>query len=326
MIISASYKTDIPAFYGRWFLNRLNAGYCKMVNPFNRHQISTISLRRADVDGFVFWTKNIGPFLSVLREVHNRAFPFIVQYAINGYPRALESRVVDAQQSVAHMKSLAADYGSKVCVWRYDTIVFSSLTDFGFHQRNFERLAADLEGVTDEVVVSFAQVYKKTLRNLDSAAQEHGFSWEDPSSEEKRKLLVELRDMAKARKMNLTVCSQPGLVVEGTAEARCVDARRITEVSGRLVSAELKGARKECGCFYSRDIGDYDTCPHGCVYCYAVNRRELALQRYREHDPEGEFLYPVPNVPKGEELKKVEEPKSRIEASQLGFSFGKQND
>lgn len=296
MIISASYKTDIPAFYGRWFLNRLQAGYCKMVNPYNRNQVSIIPLHREDVDGIVFWTKNIGPFLEGLREVRKRGYPFIVQHTINGYPRALESRVLDAKQSAQHLKTIAAEYGPKVGVWRYDTILFSSLTDLDFHRRNFEALAAQLEGATDEVVVSFAQIYKKTLHNTNAAAREHGFTWENPSLATKQRLLKELSAMAAARGMALTVCSQPDLLVQGTPEARCVDARRIGEVSGRFVTAKLRGARKECGCYHSADIGDYDTCPHGCVYCYAVRSRELALERYRQHDPDGEFLFPMPNA------------------------------
>src|SRR5574337_2032539 len=99
MLISASYRTDIPTFYGEWFVRRLRAGYCKTVNYFNR-RISRVSLARSDVDGFVFWTKNAGPFLKYLDEIRDAGFPFVFQYTINGYPRALESSVVDAAQSV----------------------------------------------------------------------------------------------------------------------------------------------------------------------------------------------------------------------------------
>ena len=168
------------------------------------------------------------------------------------------------------------------------------------HPEWFPTVPLEFGRTTDEVVVSFAQVYKKTRVNTDAASAEHGFEWRDPADAAKRELLVELRAMAEARGMSLTVCSQPGLVVEGTAEARCVDARRISEVAGRFVNARLKGGRKECGCFYSRDIGDYDTCPHGCVYCYAVRSRDLASKRFKEHDPDGEFLFPVAGVPTGE--------------------------
>src|SRR5438067_13702975 len=94
MIISASYKTDIPTFYGEWFMNRLRAGYCKMVNPYGR-QVYTVALSIEHVDGFVFWTKNIGPFLKYLPEVKKRNYPFIVQHTINGYPSSLESKVIN---------------------------------------------------------------------------------------------------------------------------------------------------------------------------------------------------------------------------------------
>lgn len=297
MIISASYKTDIPTFYGEWFMNRLRAGYCKMVNPWNRKQISRVSLELEDVDGIVFWTKNIAPFLPHLKEVHDLGYRFVVQHTINNYPRALEYSVVDANRSVQHLREVAELYGPRTCVWRYDTIVMSSLTPAKFHRENFSRLCADLAGVTDEVVVSFAHLYQKTLRNMDWASEEFGFTWHDPDKEEKRDLLTELVPIAKAHGMQLTVCSQPDFVVPGAGEARCIDAQRLEEVSGRPICAELRGGRKECGCFASRDIGDYDTCPHGCVYCYAVQKRNLAQRRYREHDPKSEFLFPVSGVP-----------------------------
>src|SRR5689334_1925667 len=99
MIISASYKTDIPAFYGDWFMNRLSAGYCMMVHPFDRRRVYRVSLIRNDVDGFVFWTKNLGPFLPRLQQVHSQGFPFVVQYSINGYPRKLEYSVTDSRRA-----------------------------------------------------------------------------------------------------------------------------------------------------------------------------------------------------------------------------------
>ncbi len=127
MIISASYKTDIPTFYGEWFMNRLQDGYCKMVNPYG-HQVYTIDLTPENVDGFVFWTKNIGPFLKYLPEVQKMGYPFVVQHTITGYPRELEFRVIDHTHTIEHMKVLADMYGPHIAVWRYDPIVVSSLT------------------------------------------------------------------------------------------------------------------------------------------------------------------------------------------------------
>ena len=272
------------------------AGYCKMVNPYNRNQHSVISLRREDVDGFIFWTKNLGPFDETLNEVHHRSYPFVVQYTINGYPRELESRVVDTARAVATFRSASSIYGKRSIVWRYDTIIFSTLTPVDFHLDNFSNLAAELSGHTDEVVVSFMQLYRKTRSNLDEAARANGFAWEDPQPEVKRALLEDLVAIASGRGIRLSICTQPEFRVSGAGEARCVDAERLMSVAGRTFRTRIKGMRKGCGCYESKDIGDYDTCPHGCVYCYAVRNRAVALRRYRDHDPNGEYLFPQTTV------------------------------
>lgn len=296
MIISASYKTDIPAFYSEWFQRRLTAGYCKMVNPYNLRQTYKVSLEMQDVDGFVFWTKNLGPFTGVLDEVYRQGYPFIVQYTINGYPRDLENRVVDPERSVEIFRTASKKYGLDTCVWRYDTIIFTSKTDADFHRQNFARLASKLHGHTHEVVVSFVQLYKKTRENMNRAGRDHGFDWFDPPAETKRELLSDLYEIARGYDLALSICTQPDLVVPGVKEARCIDAEQLMKVAGRPFRAEKKGMRPNCGCYTSRDIGEYDTCPHGCIYCYAVRNRETAARRYRRHDPLGEFLF-VPDMP-----------------------------
>ncbi|OAN50265.1 DNA repair photolyase [Paramagnetospirillum marisnigri] len=297
MIVSASYRTDIPAFYGGWFMNRFRAGWAKAVNPYGG-QVSTIPLR-VGVDGFVFWTRNIGPFQPALDEIRATGLPFMVQYTVTGYPRALESSVIEPDRSVALMAGLAARHGPRAVVWRYDPILLTSLTPPDWHRENFARLAAGLAGMVDEVSVSFAQAYRKTGRNLAAAARTHGFSWTDPPPETKRELLRELAELAAAQGMALTVCSQPDLLVAGIGPSHCVDARRLEDVaagwgSPRPVKARLKGNRPGCLCYESRDLGDYDSCPHGCVYCYAVSAQAQAKRRRSRHDPDGEFLIPPP--------------------------------
>ncbi len=290
MIISASYKTDIPAFYGKWLLNRLDAGYCMVINPYNK-QAQRVSLRHEDVDGFVFWTKNLTPFIHNLQTIKEQGYAFIVQYSINNYPRTLEISVVNAEQSINHMRVLSDTYGQRALVWRYDPIVFTSITPFDFHISSFKELAKNLEGTTDEVVVSFAQIYKKTQRNMNWASETFGFTWSDPPDEVKIRLVLELNRIAKSHKMQLSICSQKQYLIDGIVPARCIDARRLSEVSGKLTNVKVKGNRPDCECYLAKDIGDYDTCPHGCVYCYAVNSRALAQKLFREHNPQGEFLH-----------------------------------
>jgi hypothetical protein len=293
MIISASYKTDIPAFYGEWFRRRLAAGYCRTVNPYGR-QISIVPLERKSVDGFVFWTRNPAPFLTALEEVRERGFPFVLQMTITGYPRALDAATLAPEQAAEHLRTVALRYGPRVAVWRYDPVVFTSLTPPAWHREHFARLAGSLAGAVDEVVVSLAQIYRKTARNMGAAARAFRFDWRDPPAEEKRALLAELAAIARTHGMTPTLCGQPELLVEGVGEARCIDAGRLGDVAGQEIAAPLKSHRQRCGCYASRDIGEYDTCPHGCVYCYAVQSRTAAKRRFRAHDPRSEFLFAPP--------------------------------
>jgi DNA repair photolyase len=283
MIVSASYRTDIPAFYGKWFMNRLEAGSCQVKNPYGGRE-NTVSLQRRDVDGFVFWTKNPGPFLDSLAALDKRAFPFVVHHTITGYASALEQSVPGPEQSVKLLKTLSNLYGIRSVVWRYDPIIATDRTPVAWHITNFQRLAASLTGVTDEVIVSFAHIYQKTKRNLDQAAERHGISWRDPDGTEKETLAKRLAEIAADLGMKLTLCSQPDFLVNGIEGARCIDAARLSDVANRPISAKIKGNRPGCLCSEARDIGAYDSCPMGCAYCYAVRRRDTAQRHHKFMD------------------------------------------
>lgn len=285
VIVSASYRTDIPAFYAEWFFERLRQGYARVKNPYSA-ELYTVSLRREDVDGFVFWTRHFGPMLPRLRSLLDFDRPFTVQYTVTGYPRALEAAVVPAQTAVEQIRALSRDVHALCPVWRYDPVVLSESTPRSFHLEQFGALAAALEGAVDEVVISFVQLYDKSKRNLART----GLQVIDPEAAEKRDLAAALAGLAREHGMSLTICSQPEYVGEGCGEARCVDASRLAAIGGSAVKAARKGNRPECACHESRDIGAYDTCPHGCAYCYAVRNRALALARYKAHSPQAESL------------------------------------
>jgi len=291
MIISASYKTDIPALYGEWFINRLRVGFCRMVNPYNQKSYD-VPLDSESVDGFVFWTRNIGPFLPHLNEVRRLGFPFYVQYTITGYPPEIDRAVPDAERMIRQFRQISIDYGHRAVVWRYDPVAITSLTDREFHLDNFRSIAKALYGSTDEVVVSFPTLYRKTRRNLDKAAKQHDFQWRDVAPQEKRALVSELADIAAEYRMKMTICAQKAIHVQGVEGARCVDAGRMSWMAGEDVAAKEMGNRPGCLCHQSRDIGAYDTCPHGCVYCYAVDDQAKAAERYHSHDVDGPYLFP----------------------------------
>lgn len=189
-------------------------------------------------------------------------------------------------------RRLAEEYGPHAVVWRYDPILYSSLTPRDFHLRNFSEIARAMEGATTEVVISYTHFYRKTRRNLDHAAMRDGFDWQDEIPQLKRGLTIDLAAIAQANGMRLSVCAQQAFMSGQVNAARCVDAKRLSRVAGYSIGAPEKGNRPGCACHESRDIGEYDTCPHGCVYCYAVDQRSRAQVRYKTHDPSGPFLFP----------------------------------
>jgi len=288
-IISASYKTDIPAFYGDWFRARRMAGSCAVRNAWNGKTFQ-VSLRDEDCSGFIFWTRNAKPFHSELDRTA-RTHPFMVQYTVTGYPRSLERSVVAADAGIADIRAISGLYGEKSVVWRYDPVVITDATPAAWHIENFARIAGALADSVDEVVVSFARIYRKTRRNLDRAAHETGNAWTDPGDDAKRDLLARLNEIAQQSGLTLSLCAQPALE-DGLIAARCIDAARLDAVARAMGHAPVTGRipasnrapRAGCLCAHSRDIGSYETCPHGCVYCYAVGNPDRAKQTHKAHD------------------------------------------
>ena len=143
---------------------------------------------------------------------------------------------------------------------------------------------------TDEVVLSHTHIYRKTSRNLDKAAEAAKFSWQNPTDEAKRILLAKLADIAGTHDMTPSLCAQADLLSDSLAPARCIDAKRLSDVSGAPIRSRQRGQRPDCLCAEARDIGRYDTCAQGCAYCYANQSRAAAARNVQDHDPQGERL------------------------------------
>jgi hypothetical protein len=289
MIVSASYRTDIPAFYGDWFLQRLQAKEAWVKNPYGGRPYR-VSLAPGDVDGFVFWTRNLAPFGDAIEAVAAMQRPFFVQYTITGYPPTLETGVPPTTHGANQVAALSKRFGKAAVVWRYDPVLFTSVTPPEWHRSNFAALARALGSFVDEVVVSFCTIYRKSARNLAKSAERHGFVWYDPPLDEKRAFIAELAAIAADAGLRLTVCSQSDVLATGAEPAACIDAARLSILAGRPISARQKGNRPGCLCAESRDIGGYDTCAHGCAYCYAVGDHDRARTAVRRRDDTAQQL------------------------------------
>lgn len=289
MIISASRRTDIPAFYADWFINRIRAGFCTVPNPFNINQISKVSLRPEDVDVIVFWTRNPRPIFPYLKELDGAGFRYYFQYTILNNPRLIDPKSPSVETSIKNLHELASLVGPKRVIWRYDPVVFSNVTDSQFHLRSYKFIAEAIKGQTKRSVISIMDEYAKAKTRLTRMGEQgatlisgeyHNQPWFD-------QLMRSFVTIAKANNMEIVSCAEKiSLEPFGIQPGKCVDDNFIKQVFGIDVHNKKDPTqREECGCVISKDIGVYDTCLFGCQYCYASRNFGVAKTRHQEHDP-----------------------------------------
>lgn len=292
MILSASRRTDIPAYYADWFRNRLREGFCTVRNPFRPSQVRRVSLVRTDVDAFVFWTRDARPFARALDDLDRERFPYMFLVTLTGYPAPLEPGEPHIGELVGAFLELSHRVGPQRVAWRYDPVLLSNFTPPAFHRENFVTLARALQGSTGRVIVSVVDLYAKTRRRLDTLRAQ-GFEYPtDPwTGEEMGDLLRFIAREARSRGMEAVSCCEPSARPFGIEAGACVDAGLLNRLFGLALSQKKdRGQRPDCRCAVSVDIGSTDTCPRGCAYCYATRSFRGARERYRSHDPETESL------------------------------------
>ncbi len=304
MIVSASRRTDIPAFYMPWMVRRLERASVRAVNPFNPHQQRVVSLAPDDVDALVFWTRDPGRLadaVPALRALgHERVVALVT---ITGLGRPLEPFSPSRARAVRGFHALAERFGDQDRVrWRYDPIVLDREHDAAFHRAHFAALARELLGATRVVIVSFLDIYRKTARRLRALGARDPQIVADAASEPEAHALVrDLSSIAAAHGMAMQTCAEPvSFADDGAPAGRCIDPLWLGALFPDRVFAATKdrGQREHCGCAPAIDIGMTDTCLHGCEYCYATRSHDAALARHARHDPEADALVPVPE-PRG---------------------------
>lgn len=288
MIISASRRTDIPAFYHKWFMNRIRAGYCTVPNPFNRKQVSRINLTPEDVEVIVFWTRNPKPLLSSLAELDELGYKYYFQFTLMNNPSFIETNKVSLSVAIKTFQELANLIGSEKVIWRYDPIVFSEDTNVDFHLQEYSDIAEQLSGYTDRCVISFVDRYGKNKGRLQKIEIEKDISFYnfEDIPEVSSDFLPSIGEIASQHKMQLFSCAEPyDLKSYGINHGKCIDDGYIKEVFGIEVGHKKdSGQREACGCVKSRDIGMYDSCLFGCQYCYATTSFDKARENHRQHN------------------------------------------
>ena len=284
-IVSVSRRTDIPAFYGDWFMKRLDAGFAEWANPYSgRPQI--VSLKPQDVVAFVLWSKDYAPFMTCLNDIKRRGYPVILNYTITGLPSVFEPHVPAADKAIGTLKRLARVFSPEHVNWRYDPVVVSSITPPEYHRARFADLCAALEGHVRRCYFSFPVMYGKVTRNMAALGHEGGVAVTDLQIQDRITLSQELARVAAGHGIEMLTCCEDALISGPIKKAHCVDGDLIGRLYYRgAIPANRKPTRKQCGCTDSVDIGAYDTCSHGCAYCYATRDHQRAAAAPNQHDP-----------------------------------------
>lgn len=286
MIISASRRTDIPTYYSDWFFNRIREEYVLVRNPMNIHQIGKISLSPDVVDGLVLWTKNPIPMLDRMHELEKYNYYF--QFTLNPYNKDVEPNVPSKHDIIipAFIR-LSNAIGRDRVIWRYDPIFFNADYTMDYHCKYFKKLAAVLSEYTEKCTVSFLDMYKNTTRNVQP------LQIQEATHEQQLELLSEFSEIAHHYGIFIDTCAEAmDLNNIQIPHACCIDKERLERLGHcRLKVEKDKNQRPECGCVASIDIGAYNTCLNGCLYCYANYSGKTVQRNNGNHNPKSPLLF-----------------------------------
>lgn len=286
MIVSASRRTDIPAFFSPWLVNRLRAGSVLVRNPFNRRQVSRIRLDPSVVDCIVLWTKNPALLLPHLEEITELGYPVVTHFTITACDQTLEPGLPSLGKRIETFQALSEKLGSERVLWRFDPILLTHGQGPAYWLDRFGELSRALQGYTRQCTVSFVSLYAKCRRNLA------GIDLLESGDEMKRKLAYQLTTQAGCCGIRLVACCDPFLINDcGIEQSHCIDAVQLGAILGCTLKGKPDpGQRPGCGCTLSIDIGAYDSCFHGCRYCYANTSMQAVGRNMAAHDPQSPLL------------------------------------
>lgn len=301
IIVSASRSTDIPAFYSDWFFHRLKEGYSAWINPFNgkRSYVSFANTRL-----IVFWSKNPEALLLHLTELQQKDINCYIQFTLNDYfLEGLEKGVPPVQRRIDTFRRLVDKIGFGKVIWRYDPLILTETISVPLLLEKIESIGEQLNGYTEKLIFSFADI--TSYRGVKSRLEKNNIKYKEFDENEMWFFAKELKEMNAKWNFELATCGEKkSFDLLGIKHNRCIDDnliikyfsddKRLMKFIGYpdkyeqdLFSANNininkdKGQRELCGCIYSKDIGEYDTCPHQCEYCYANRQgKNIAVSNY----------------------------------------------
>lgn len=293
MIINTGNRTDIPAYFSEWFYNRIKDGYVYARNPYYPNQVTKYILNSKVVDCICFCTKNPEPMISRLNEL--KEFGQFWFVTITPYDKDIEPNVPSKEKVMESFKKLSSIIGSEKVIWRYDPIFISEKYSLKSHLENFEKMASNLSGYTEECIISFVDLYEKTKRNFPGVRE--------VSKEEREIIGKEFVYIGTKYNINIKTCaggyelSKFGIDCSGCMTQAVLE----RAIHSNLKVPKKKGSRESCDCLLGNDIGMYNNCYHGCLYCYANYSRDIVRDNFKKHDKKSPFL--IGNFMEGDVIK-----------------------
>ena len=320
IIISASRSTDIPAFYAKWFINRLKAGYCVWYNPFNQKPMY-VTFRNAKA--VVFWSKNPKPIIPYLHELDERGIHYYFQFTLNDYDKEqFEPNVPSVEKRIETFKELSEKIGKEKVIWRFDPLIMTDKIGIDELLKKVENIGNQLKEHTEKLVFSFADIgnfYKKVENNLKRL----NINYQEFTLQTMNEFAIGLKELNKKWNFSLATCAEEINLEQYEIEHNhCVDGKLMKRIFAKdpdfvyylsygklpeknsLFPAEIpvkeanlkdKGQRKVCECITSKDIGMYNTCPHFCAYCYANTSKEIVEKNRKLYAENKESIIDMPD-------------------------------
>ena len=283
MIVCASRRTDIPAFHSEWMMNRIREGYALVRNPVARNVVYKVDMSPRNIDLLLLMTKDPRPMMPFIEELKERRMNIGFQVTITPYGHDVEPGVPDKADVAEAFRRISDMIGKERMVWRYDPVILNKKFDINYHQRKFDILCRELAGYTGRCIFSFVEIHGK-LKGLS----EDGIL-RNVSAEEADGIGRVFSSIAQENRIGLSLCcSEHDLSKYGISSRGCIDKEQMRALN--VPSEEMQTPiRDRCKCVKNIDIGEYDTCDHDCIYCYA-NRSTDRSRKQRRYDPNSEML------------------------------------
>ncbi len=292
MIINTGMRTDIPAFYSKWLMNRIREGFVYVRNPYYKSQVTKYSLSPNVVDCLAFCTKNPEPMLKYLDELDvYKQFWFVT---VTPYGKDIEPNVPDKKQVISDFKKLSEHFGKNAVALRYDPIFINKKFDVNMHIKCFEKLLNEIKGYTEDCTISFLDMYEKVKRNAPDLRP--------PTEKEQIQIAKAFSKIGEQNNITIHSCCEKEFLKDYGLDITGCMSKKIIEkaIENKLNPPKSHSKREGCTCLLGNDIGAYNTCGHLCKYCYANANVTLVRENMKKHNPNSPFL--IGNLEAGDKI------------------------